>query len=389
MKIAIIAPPWLATYPGCYYGIEIFIHNLTSALYHQGHEVVLFSIKGTKTPATKKYWYHDEAQYKHIHKRWYESVPVISAHLLYSLNIIRSQGDFDIVHDNNSFMGPTTMAYSDDSLPPILHTLHEPFVDKQLSKKKIPDIRMMFIELRHTKRMYFNVVSHSQLAAAPAELNKRILGVVHNAVNLDEYVYQTKKKDFFISVSRVAPDKGQATAAKLCHELGERLKIAGTIGSKITTKYKLTRELNKPKLEQLNDVDFQYYKKKIAPYIKRGKIEYLGTVFGPKKQELFANAKGFLMPIDWEEPFGLAVIDALASGTPVVAMNRGAMPEIIKHGVNGFLANNKREFKKYMKRIDQINPEDCRVSVQERFSSDKMAREYIKLYERAIAKNNK
>ncbi|MEP6710692.1 MAG: glycosyltransferase, partial [Candidatus Saccharibacteria bacterium] len=110
MKIAIIAPPWLSTYTGCYYGIENVVHNLTTTLYQQGHEVVLFTVGGSTTPATKRYWYHKEDQYQHIHRPWYEVVPIISAHILYSLNVIRQAGDFDIIHDHNSFMGPSIMA---------------------------------------------------------------------------------------------------------------------------------------------------------------------------------------------------------------------------------------------------------------------------------------
>ncbi len=385
MKIAVIAPPWLKTYPGCFYGIEIFIHNLCSALHEQGHEVVLFTVKGTTTPATKRYWYHDTEQYKHIHRRWYEAVPVVAAHMLYSLNVIRQSGDFDIIHDNNSFMGPSMLAFASNDLPPILHTLHEPLQNKKLAKSKIPDTRAMFEELSHTRRMYFNGVSESQLKNAPDKLKSRIAGVVHNAVDISGYVFSSKKQRYFLSVGRVAKDKGQAIAAKLCSELGVPLKMAGTVGATIRTKRQLQQELADPTPSSRKDPDFLYYKNKVLPYIKPGKIDYIGTVFSEKKAALFSQARAFLMPITWEEPFGLAVIDALASGTPVVAMKRGAMPEIIQHGVNGFLARNEAEFKKYMQRVDEIDPAVCRQSVIDNFSSNVMAENYIKLYKKVIA----
>ena len=103
--------------------------------------------------------------------------------------------------------------------------------------------------------------------------------------------------------------------------------------------------------------------------------------------KFISGAKALLFPIDWEEPFGMAVIEALACGTPVIAMNRGAMPEIIEHGVNGFLANDIHEFEEYMRRVDEINPADCRRSVAEKFSSDAMAKAYLARYHEAIKRS--
>lgn len=107
--------------------------------------------------------------------------------------------------------------------------------------------------------------------------------------------------------------------------------------------------------------------------------------------KLISNAKALLFPIDWEEPFGMAVIEALACGTPVVAMNRGAMPEIIEHGVNGFLANTEKEFFEYANRVDEIDPEACRKSVEQKFSAKTMAEAYVDRYRQTIkrAKSNK
>lgn len=389
MKIAMIAPPWLSTYPGCYYGIENVVHNLTSTLYQSGHEVVLFGVKGSTTAATKRYWYHEEDQYQHIHRPWYEAVPIVSAHILYALNIIRQQGDFDIIHDHNSFMGPSILAFADGNLPPILHTLHEPFTNEKRIMSGLPDNRMLFEELKCAERMFFNGVSYSQLKSVPKKLSKRILKVVHNGVDLKDYVYQSQKQGYFLTVGRVAADKGQAIAAKLCHELGVPFKFAGTIGSGIATKNKLTRELNSPSASTQNCPDFRYFKEKILPYLIPKQIEYLGAVFGEKKIELFGNAKAFLAPITWEEPFGIALIDALACGTPVVAFRRGAFPEIIQHGKNGFLADTEAEFKQYMKRVDEIDPAVCRESVEKNFSAQKMTQEYIDRYEEVIKRVKK
>lgn len=390
MKIAIIAPPWLSTYPGCYYGIENVIENLTSTLHEKGHEVVLFGVGGSTTEASRRFWYHEEDQYKNIHRPWHQAIPVISSHLLYSLNIIKSHGDFDIIHDHNSFVGPAMMAFAYGNLPPVLHTLHEPFTDERLVEHGIPDNHMLFAELKHAQGMYFNGVSESQLSTAPKDLDHRILDIIPNGVDPEDYIYSDKKEDYFISIGRIGEDKGQGTAAKLCSELGINLKIAGSIGGEINTPKQLKDELSNPSSKStIYNPYFKYAKNKIVPYLKDGKIEYIGTVFGEKKKKLLSKAKAFLAPIEWEEPFGIAIIDALASGTPVVANNRGAFSEIIEHGVNGFLANNEKEFKQYMQKVDQIDPEACRKSVEDKFSASTMTDRYLELYEKVICHVNK
>ncbi|HVS79300.1 MAG TPA: glycosyltransferase, partial [Candidatus Saccharimonadales bacterium] len=157
LKIAIIAPPWLSLYPGCYYGIEVVVHNLASALVKQGHHVELFTVGGTRTKVNKIHWYHKEDQYKYIYRPYYEVSSIIISHIQYSLNIIRRQGDFDIIHDHNSYLGPAIMANATD-LPPVLHTLHEPFTDRRVLASGIPDNRLMFEQFRSIKNMYFNGV---------------------------------------------------------------------------------------------------------------------------------------------------------------------------------------------------------------------------------------
>lgn len=385
MKIAMIAPPWLRTYPGCYYGIENYIEDLTSTLYEMGHEVVLFGVGGSTTEASKLYYYHDDAQYKNIHRAWYEAVPVISAHILYSLNVIVSHGDFDIIHDNNSFVGPSMMAFAYGNLPPVLHTLHEPFTNPRLAKRGIPDNHMLFEELKHAKGMYFNGISESQLSLAPKDLDSRILEVIPNGVDLGNYTFRAKKEDYFLTLGRVSPDKGQAIAARVCSDLKYPYKMAGTIGGEISTPEVASEELKNPtELSLENNPDFEYFRNEIVPYLKKGKIEYLGAVYGSKKRSLLSKAKACLAPIAWDEPFGISVIDALASGTPVVAYARGAFPEIIEHGRNGFLANNENEFHEYVQRVDEIDPYECRKSVEENFSAQVMAERYTKLYKRII-----
>jgi glycosyltransferase involved in cell wall biosynthesis len=160
--------------------------------------------------------------------------------------------------------------------------------------------------------------------------------------------------------------------------------MAGTVAG-IGTSRKLLLELSNPLSPYRKNEEFRYYSDKILPAVLRyPRITYAGNLSGRKKMKFIANAKALLFPIQWEEPFGMAVIEALACGTPVVAMRRGAMPELIEHGVNGFLADTEEEFYNYADRVGEIDPAKCRESVERQFSAKLMAQEYIKRYKEVI-----
>jgi glycosyltransferase involved in cell wall biosynthesis len=386
LKIAIIAPPWLKLYPGCFYGIEIMLQNLASELTKQGHRVHLFSVGSTKTKVTNLYWYHKDEQYKFIHRPYYETAPIVISHIQYALNIIRRQGNFDIVHDHNSYLGPAILANATD-LPPVLHTLHEPFTDQRMIERGIPDNRLMFDQFRHIHNLNFNGVSHSQIKIAPMAIKRHIKGVVYNGVELSDHLFSDQKEKYFVNIGSLTPWKGVDVAVKVCYELGLDLKLAGTIGGGIKSPEQLKRELRRKVRRESEDPFFKFFRQKVLSYLKPRQIVYLGTVSGVAKKRLYAQARGFLNPIDRDEPFGISVVDSLASGTPVITYNRGAMPEIIEHGVNGFIANNYQEFKHYVKRIDEIDPAACRESVIKKFSAEVMARNYVDLYQRIISES--
>ena len=145
-------------------------------------------------------------------------------------------------------------------------------------------------------------------------------------------------------------------------------------------------ELGNPLSRYRSLEDFRYFSDKIFPYLDDGFVEYVGEVSGQPKLDFVSNARALLFPIQWEEPFGMAPIEALACGTPVVTMARGALPEIIQHGKNGFLAKTKGEFKQYVKRVGEINPTDCRASVERYFSAACMAKAYEDRYKHVISR---
>jgi glycosyltransferase involved in cell wall biosynthesis len=386
LKIAMIAPPWLAVPPVGYGGVEYVIYFLIEQLRKLGHRVELFTVGESTTRSNHRHWVYAKGQYKYIHLPFYYSAAIPVTHLLFALDTIKKSADFDIIHDHNKFIGPAVLAHNQD-LPPILHTLHDPFVNEEQLKQGIPNDADMYSYLRREKHLFFNCISQAQMHTAPKLLKSRIASVVYNAINLKRYPMVTKKSNYYITIGRIAKTKGQAIAAKLCTEIGAKYKIGGIV-SDISTSRQIMLELANPQSLYRTNPDFKYYSDEILPQLIPRQIEYIGAVFGRQKLKLLGHAKAFLFPIEWEEPFGVAVIEALACGTPVVAFRRGSMPEIIEHGVNGFLADTPKQFKAYMQKVDEIDPEICRQTVEKKFSAPKMAEQYVQVYRKVIEATN-
>ncbi len=386
LRVAMIAPPWLPVPPDGYGGIENVIDALVPALLKRGVEVELFTVGESTVKATKRHWLYDRGQYEHIHKPQYDTLPISAAHVVFALNAIRRDGGFDVIHDHNWFSGPLALAYTGSEVPPVVHTIHNPpFSTPDRVEQGTPDNLPMWREFASSDKLYLVAISEALKAAAPAELAGRMLGTVHNAVDVELFPFESVKDEYFITLARFHPDKGQDIAVRICAELGLILRLAGRVGD-ISSHQRLMLELANPLSPYRGLTEFRYYSDQIFPYLFSGKISHIGEVAGQKKFEFISKAKALLFPIQWDEPFGMAPIEALACGTPVVTMNRGAMPEIIEHGVNGFLANDEDEFREYVMRVGELDPAACRRSVEEKFSANRMAERYIERYREAIAR---
>jgi glycosyltransferase involved in cell wall biosynthesis len=390
LRVAMIAPPWLPIPPKGYGGVENVLYALVPALKKLGAEVELFTIGDSKLRGVTKHWVYKTSQYEHIHKPYYDTFPIYIAHMLRALEIIRKDGRFDIIHDHNSGIGPLIFSQNDTTLPPVVHTIHNPpFTTPYHLEVGVPDNRPMWNQIAAAKRLHIITISQAMERDAPKELLPIMLSPVHNAVNVEEFPFVEKKKDYFITLARFHPEKGQHIAVRACKKLGFKLKMAGNVGD-ITTKRKLLLELGNPLSPYRGLTDFRYYSDQIFPYLLENHfLEHVGEVGGKQKMQFISQAKALLFPIQWEEVFGMAPIEALACGTPVVAMARGALPEIIQHGVNGFLAHNEKEFEYYMQRVGEIDPAACRKSVVDNFSAELMASRYLAHYNTAIARANK
>jgi glycosyltransferase involved in cell wall biosynthesis len=388
MRVAMIAPPWLPLPPEGYGGIENVLMVLIPALLNFGVEVELFTVGETTMPATKKHYLYEKGQYEHIHNSIYDVLPIAMAHCMYALNTIQRAGNFDVIHSHPNFLELLPAAYA-NTLPPTVYTLHGPpfSTDERLGLGRI-DNRPMWRQLGKSKtnNVFIVGISHALIRPAPRELRRLMLRPVHNAVDPQQFPYVREKGDYFITLARAHPDKGQAIAIRVCRKLGCKLRLAGVVAS-LKKPREVMMELANPLSQLRSTVDFRYFIDEIFPYLDDD-IVYVGDVSGQKKIDFLSRARALLFPIQWEEPFGMAPIEALACGTPVVAMARGALPEIIEHGVNGFLANDEAEFEHYVQRVNEIDPAACRKSVEEKFSARHMAKEYIQRYKAAIRRSN-
>lgn len=389
LRIAVIAPPWLALPVKGYGGIELVLQGLVSALQsHENIEVELFANGQRTMPGVKTHSLFKTEQFKHIYDPYFESYAIVRAHLEFAYNYIKKDGHFDIIHDHVPHVGPAfwSMASSHTKeIPPVLHTFHGPPFSPASGNDFGSAYNTVDIEqIQDFGSWYASCISDVMALAAPKNIKPRLVCAVHNGVVVNDFPFVAKKKGYFVTLARFAPYKGQHIAVEAAAKMKMRLRMAGTVAD-IGSNRKLLMELSNPMSRYRNDPQFVYYSDKILPYVLRNpRITYSGSISGRRKMKFLSEAKALLFPITWEEPFGMSVIEALACGTPVIAMNRGAMPEIIEHGVNGFLADTVEEFEHYMLRIDEIDPEDCRLSVIDRFSNTAMAEKYLSCYNEVL-----
>lgn len=298
-------------------------------------------------------------------KTWIEA-----AHSLAAWQWLESQG-VDLIHDH-THTGFSTIAAARKIRPPVLLTLHGPlgghFVDAYLHL------------LRDVERVYINSISDAQRRG----IELPFIGTVYNGIDVEKFPYQEKKDDYLLSISRICPDKNQRAAIEVARQLGKKLVIAGEPEKTRQGERYWHREIE-PQIdihvEKDRDPLFSTW---LALQGEGSRIIYFGLANFEQKIELYQNARCFLMPIDWEEPFGLVMVEAMACGTPVVAFARGAAPELVEHGRTGFLVNNIEEIVEAVNNIDQISPYDCRQRVKDCFSAEAMAESYYELYQRIL-----
>lgn len=336
MKIAQIAPCWLSVPPNGYGGIEPLIAHLCNGLVDRGHEVTLFASGGSRTKANLESYYPEPPGMT-------EGVAKPLLELSHVLHAYQRAAAFDLIHDHSFPLGPSLGAQL--SGPPVVHTVHGP--------PDHPDARPIYELIGRS----INVVTISdyQQKALPG-LN--YVATVYNGIDVDAYRWQREKDDYLLFVGRICREKGAHVAVEVAARLGRRLIIAG--------------KMKEPE-------EIRYFEAEVKPLLTDD-IEFVGEADAETKSSLFAGAACTLMPIQWPEPFGLVMVESMASGTPVVALRNGSVPELIDHGVTGFVTDDVDTFTECVGRVGEIDPAECRRAVEMRFSKETMIDGYEKVY---------
>ena len=377
MRLTVLmnAGPWLPVPPKGYGGIENVVATLVPELRRRGVRVLLASVGTSSLPADELIWCFRQGQFERLAAPYAQVVGVTHAHMQHLVQVLRTRREVDLVHDHLEVVGAATLAALGQDGPPALQTLH-------WDLRKHPEFYGSF---DGGGRVFFNGVSRQQLGDAPPRLREQVLGAVDLAVPLERYPFRAGKEGWFLALGRITPAKGQDVAARTCKELGERLVIAGPVAG-IPDPAALAARLAHPGSPHHTYQDVRFYLDAVRPFEDGERIRWVGTVRGGEKLELLSRAKALLMPLRWSEPGGTAAIEALACGTPVVALRRGALAGIVEHGVTGFLADDEQELAEYLRCVDGIDPAACRRAAEERFSAPVMADRYLELYREVLSR---
>src|SRR5436190_21107571 len=253
---------------------------------------------------------------------------------------------FDVIHDHTGFEGLLLALYS-GAAPAVVHTIHGELIEP---------MRTFYKEVHTRARLC--AISLSQAAAAPT---LRIAGIVHNAVEVPAAPPSSGHERYMIEVARITPDKGQHLAIQVAQRAGRKVILAG--------KVERTKEGKR------------YFEEQIEPFLSPT-VEYYPNVAGQQKARLISRAAAGIFPLQWAEPFGLAMVECMVAGTPVLALRSGSTPELIEEGVTGFLAEDVDDLVEGANRLEEIDRVRCATVARERFSPRHMAERYVAVYRR-------
>ena len=344
MRIALLAPLWKKVPPEKYGGSELVVANLAKGLVELGHEVTTFACGGSKVqgelvPVIEKPMHELIGGFNWNGIQQYE--------FLSYFELGKRLKNFDIIHNH---MGFHPIALAPYLAIPMVTTLHSSLP---------PD----FPYLAEAFKEYpFVSISDAQRKLSP-DLN--YVGTVYHGIDVKSFQPDLKKKDnYFVFLGTLSENKGIDIAVWFAKQLGAKLTIAGEI-----------REVDKPFLE-----------KEVMKHIDGERIKFVGEIGHEEKVELLSSASALLFPSRWNEAFGLVMIEALACGTPVIALKNGAVSEVLKDGETGYIIEDEMLFGEAMKKINEISRETCRAEAEKKFDISAMAKNYVETYKSLIEK---
>ncbi|CAN7385243.1 glycosyltransferase family 4 protein [Bosea sp. LjRoot9] len=335
MRIAMLAPISWRTPPRHYGPWELVTSLLTEALVARGVDITLFATRDSWTAGTLA----------GVCPAPYSEDPSIDAkvwEMLHVAHVFERAGEFDLIHNQADFV---PLAFSRLVETPMVTTIHG-----FSSERILPAFKA-----------YQDRVHYVAISAADRHPDLRYAATIHHGIRLEDFPFDPEGGEDLLFFGRIHPDKGAAEAVATARRSGRRLIMAGIVQ------------------------DQGYHAEHVAPALDGRRVDYLGPVGGEVRTKTLGSARALLHLINFEEPFGLSVVEALACGTPVIASRRGSMPELIEHGVTGFLVDSVDEAVDAIGRIGEIDRAACRASVAARFTVDRMADRYWELYRSLLA----
>jgi glycosyltransferase involved in cell wall biosynthesis len=342
MRIAQVAPLYESVPPKSYGGTERVVSYLTEELVRQGHEVTLFASADSVTKADLV------PMCRHSLRLDKYCVDQFAHHVLMLERVFQRAPEFDVVHFHTDYMHfPLTRRR------PIPHvtTLH--------GRLDIPDLIPLFREFHD---MPVNSISNAQRAPLPWASWQ---ATVYHGIPVEMHLLREQPGSYLAFLGRISPEKRVDRAIEIAKRVEMPLKIAAKV----------------------DRVDKDYFESVIAPLLRDPLVEFVGEIGETEKDEFLGNAYALVFPIDWPEPFGLVMIEAMACGTPVIAYCRGAVPEVIEHGHTGFIVEGVEDAVEAVRRIPQLSRRRCREVFEKRFTATRMAQDYIALFEDLIEKD--
>jgi glycosyltransferase involved in cell wall biosynthesis len=340
MKIAQVAPLYESVPPRYYGGTERVISYLTEELVRQGHEVTLFASGDSVTSAQLI------APCERSLRLDLQCLDKLAPHFLMIEQVFSDPTRFDLIHFHIDYLH---FSLSRRHCIPHVSTLH--------GRLDLPELVPLYREFLDVP-----VVSISNAQRDPLPwINWQ--GTVYHGLPTDLYTFREAPGRYLAFLGRISPEKRVDQAIAIARHSGMELKIAA----------------------KLDAPDREYFREVVKPLLKDPLVDYVGEVGDRDKDEFLGNAYALLMPIDWPEPFGLVMIEALACGTPVIAYRRGSVPEVLEDGVTGFTVQGLEEAVKAVGQIPLLSRSRCRQVFEERFSASRMAYDYLTVYQRLVA----
>jgi glycosyltransferase involved in cell wall biosynthesis len=332
MKIALVAPPFIAVPPRKYGGTELFVAELAEGLQQEGAKVVLYA-NGESTVSVETRWIYEQEDWP-LESEVEASLKGIS-HSAWAVQ--DAAQDADVIHVNSA----PALSFSHFVEQPFVYTVHHVY-EQPLAE----------YYARLPKVQYVTISDFQQ-----QKLRMPHMRTIHHGLKSSLYQLQETKQPYLCFLGRVAPPKGTHLAIEIAKRAGIALKIAG----------------------EIQPIYQQYWETQVQPHVDGKFIEYVGELGPEEKNELLGNAMALLFPIQWDEPFGLVMIEAMACGTPVLAMPGGSVAEVVKEGAGGHVRNSVNELADCARNL-KIAPRDVRRYMEENFSVQRMARDYLELY---------